>query len=92
MKCSSAGDAHGDDVLLFPAEKSIQLSSGRLPGDANEDGSVGWADLILMLKHVSGWSVTINTSNADVTADGSVGWTDLILLLKYVSGWNVELK
>ncbi len=92
VKCTSAGDADGKDIMLSSVEKLIQISSGRLPGDANEDGSVGWADLILMLKHVSGWSVTINTSNADVTADGSVGWTDLILLLKYVSGWNVELK
>jgi len=92
VKCTSAGDADGKDIMLSSVEKLIQISSGRLPGDANEDGSVGWADLILMLKHVSGWSVTINTSNADVTADGSVGWTDLILLLKYLSGWNVELK
>ncbi|MBQ6950547.1 MAG: peptidoglycan DD-metalloendopeptidase family protein [Clostridia bacterium] len=92
IKCASAGDAEGEDTMLSSVEKLIQLSSGRTPGDANEDGTVGWADLILMLKYVSGWSVSLNTANADVTADGSVGWTDLILLLKYVSGWNVELK
>lgn len=92
VNCVSAGDADGKDILLSSAEKVIKLSSGRIPGDANDDGSVGWPDLILMLKHVSGWSVSINMTNADVTADDSVGWNDLILLLKHVSGWNVELK
>lgn len=70
----------------------IVAASDRLPGDADDNGVVDWPDLILMLKYVSDWDVTINTSNADVTADGMVYWDDMILILKYISGWDVELK
>lgn len=92
VTCVSAGDANGKDVMFNGAEKVIQLVSNRIPGDADDNGTVDWADVILALKHAMKLNVAINTSNADVTADNTVNWNDVILLLKYVMKLNVELK
>lgn len=66
--------------------------SERVPGDANEDGSVDILDALLVLKFDCGWDVTLNEANADVNADGSADILDALLLLKYDCGWDVELK
>jgi len=92
VKCLSAGDSEGKNVMFSATEKKIQLASNRVPGDADENGIVDWGDLILILKYVSLWDVSINLSNAEVTGNGVVNWDDLILLLKYVSLWDVQLK
>ena len=92
VTCVSAGDANGKDVMFTGAEKTIQLSSNRTPGDANDDGAVDWADVILALKYTMKLNVSINLENAEVTADGIVDWSDVILLLKYVMKLNVQLQ
>ena len=64
----------------------------RIPGDANSDGKVTTADVLQLLKYVSGWGVEVNAANSDVTGDGKITTADVLLLLKYVSGWGVTLK
>ena len=64
----------------------------RVPGDANSDGKVTTADVLQLLKYVSGWGVEVNAANSDVTGDGKITTADVLLLLKYVSGWGVILK
>lgn len=76
--------------ITFEVKKPVV--SDRLPGDADDNGVVEWADLIAMLKFVSEWGNEINESNADVNADNNVSWDDMILILKYISGWDVELQ
>lgn len=76
--------------ITFEVKKPVV--SDRIPGDADDNGFVEWADLIEMLKFVSEWGNEINESNADVNEDNAVSWDDMILILKYISGWDVELK
>ena len=64
----------------------------RIPGDANSDGKVTTADVLQLLKYVSGWGVEVNAANSDVTGDGKITTADVLLLLKYVSGWGVTLQ
>ena len=64
----------------------------RVPGDANSDGKVTTADVLQLLKYVSGWGVEVNAANSDVTGDGKITTADVLLLLKYVSGWGVTLQ
>ena len=64
----------------------------RLPGDVNRDEKVNTADVLLLLKYVSGWDVSIAEENADVTGDEKINTADVLQLLKYVSGWDVTLR
>ena len=64
----------------------------RLPGDVNRDEKVNTADVLLLLKYVSGWGVSIAEENADVTGDEKINTADVLQLLKYVSGWDVTLR
>ena len=66
--------------------------ANRIPGDANSDGKVTTADVLQLLKYVSGWGVEVNAANSDVTGDGKITTADVLLLLKYVSGWGVTLQ
>lgn len=73
-------------------EGSIQIKvTDRIPGDANDDGSVTAADALLTLKYAANWDVEINLSNADVTADGNVTAVDALNILKYVAQWDIVL-
>lgn len=76
--------------ITFEVKKPVV--SDRLPGDADDNGVVEWADLIAMLKFVSNWGNTINEANANVNGDDMVSWDDMILILKYISGWGIELQ
>ena len=66
--------------------------SERVSGDANGDGKITTADVLQLLKYVSGWGVEVNAANSDVTGDGKITTADVLLLLKYVSGWGVTLQ
>ena len=63
-----------------------------IPGDADGDGTVGTADVLRMLKHVSGWGVRVNETNAAVSGGDTVNTADVLLVLKYISGWDVTLQ
>ena len=63
----------------------------RVPGDADDDGSVGIMDALAILQYDVGWDVTINSVNADVDASGGVDIMDALLILQYDVGWDVEL-
>ena len=58
----------------------------------NRDEKVNTADVLLLLKYVSGWGVSIAEENADVTGDEKINTADVLQLLKYVSGWDVTLR
>ena len=64
----------------------------RIPGDANDDGSVDAKDALLIMQYVAGWNLSINGYLADVNADGKVTVEDAILIFQHDSGLDVELK
>lgn len=72
--------------------KITVLAPERVPGDADDNGSVSINDAVLILRHAAGESVSINASNAEVNNDGVVNGMDALLLLQYAAGWDVVLQ
>lgn len=54
-------------------------------GDVTGDGRVNAADLVRLMKYISGADVEINTVTADVNGDGSINSKDLTRLMKLIS-------
>lgn len=55
-----------------------------LPGDADLDGKVDFADLLIVARHYGQQNAT--WSEGDFNADGSVGFDDLVLLARNYTG------
>lgn len=72
--------------------KTVSNPKPRLPGDADDNGSVSISDAALILQYAAGETSSINTSNAEVTGDGAVNAQDALLILQYAAGWSVTLK
>ena len=66
--------------------------NARIPGDADDNRTVNIYDALTILKHLSGETVGINLSNAEVTGDGQLSVQDAMLIMKKGAGWNVTLK
>ena len=62
-----------------------------LYGDANNDGKVNSKDVVMMKKHLAGYSVNIYLGNCDVNIDGKVNSKDVVMVMKYLAGYNVVL-
>ncbi len=60
--------------------------------DANDDGKVTTADLILVRQYITGLTneTALNITAADVSGDGSVTTADLILIRQYIAGLITE--
>lgn len=67
---------------------TVTVKDAGLSGDINIDGTVGLADLMLCLNHVSGSDMLSGEAleAADVNGDGKVDLTDLMRILNYTSG------
>lgn len=61
----------------------------QLLGDANNDGKVDAADVLIILQHSAGWNVTVNTAKADVTGDGVIGISDALKILQNIMGGDI---
>ena len=77
-----------DGTVTFEVKKA---ASGRVPGDANDDGMFDVIDILMCLQKNSGWNVTINESNCDVNQDGVFDVIDILMMLQKNSGWDVTL-
>ena len=64
----------------------------RLPGDADDDGTVTLADALCVLSYTAGDEVQINLSNADVAGENGVNLEDALRIMQYIAGWNVTLQ
>ena len=60
-------------------------------GDTNGDGGINNRDLVLLLRYVNGWDVTLDLAAADVNGDGRINNRDVVLLQRYINGWDVQL-
>lgn len=79
-----------NDVPDDPTDEP-DVPADRLPGDADQDGSVTIMDALAVLQYSVGWDVDISMSNADVDADGSATIMDALRILQYCVGWDAEL-
>ncbi|MBQ7138401.1 MAG: dockerin type I repeat-containing protein [Clostridia bacterium] len=69
----------------YPATAWVALIGGEedgLCGDADGNGQVNVQDALLILQHDAGWSVRINSDNADVDGSGSVNRLDAVEILR----------
>ena len=71
---------------------TVTVLPPRIPGDADDNRTVNIYDALTILKHLSGETVGINLSNAEVTGDGQLSVQDAMLIMKKGAGWNVTLK
>lgn len=75
FSCYASGQ---DDVKIY---RKIAL----VPGDANGDGKVTVADVMMVVNHILGNSSSnINLKNADVNNDGGVNVTDVMGIVKII--------
>ena len=72
--------------------KAYPKSSARLPGDANESGTVDIRDVMLIQQSIAGWNVTVKKENCDVNGDGLINIKDVMLIQQSIAGWKVTLK
>lgn len=66
-----------------------------LAGDANDDGKVGLADVLIIKQYAQGKESAIKNillPAADVDGDGDVDNDDAILVSRYCVGWDVILR
>ena len=73
----SSGGVHGTVDLTFSA-----AMQQRLPGDANDDGKVGFADLLILAQNY-GKSPGQTFDTGDFNNDGGVGFDDLLILAQH---------
>lgn len=88
---TSADPSYGDATMLgtmtigkatpvFSALSSPTVAGFALPGDANLDGKVTFADLVQVARHYGQTGATWTTG--DFNYDGSVGFDDFVLLAR----------
>lgn len=80
------------DVLEDEEEEDEFVSAASIEtgilGDLNGDMVVDNKDVILMYRHIAGWTQDINTRVLDFNGDGYTNIADANHLMKYVSGWQ----
>ena len=79
------------EITVSPKTVTVAKYSSRVPGDIDGDKDVDIDDVVLLLKKVSRWNVSVVEENCNVDGKGSVDIDDVVLLLKYVSKWNVVI-
>ena len=85
-------NVYGQYHYNWDIEAAIVNDPSRLPGDADDNGSVDIYDALTILKHLSGEAVDINLTNAEVNRDNQVNVQDAMLIMEKSAGWNVKLK
>ena len=80
--------AETENVSFIPLDEPIPLA-----GDADGNGTVALADLLMIAKHLAGWELgdAFFAENADPDGDGQLTVSDLTLLAKFLAGWEVSL-
>ncbi|MBQ8556428.1 MAG: leucine-rich repeat protein [Clostridia bacterium] len=78
-------------LINCSAEIIYYDETDRIAGDATADGVVDMRDALRVLRHLAGWDVVINESNADCNGDGTIDMRDALRLLRHLAGWEVEL-
>lgn len=82
----TVGTAPGESVRVDTFTVSA-VNVRRDAGDVNKDGKVNLTDVALMLRHIAGWDVTVDSDEADADGNGKVNITDATLVLRIIAGW-----
>lgn len=78
----------GSTTVKVKAQTEEPPVSDRVPGDANEDGSVNTADALVIMQKIAGYpGITLNESNADCNRDGSVNTADALRIMQKIAGY-----
>jgi hypothetical protein len=80
------------EYVTFETEDATIKVVDYLVGDANSDGEINMMDTGMIMRHILGYDVEINTDAADVNADGKVNNMDYVILGRYIADWDIELK
>ena len=75
------------DILEDEDEVHAAAIKTGILGDLNGDERVDNRDVVLMYRHIAGWSQDINSDVLDFNGDGYVTNSDAHHLLKYTSEW-----
>lgn len=96
ITCAVGNDANNVSKKITQSYKYDYDNESNNPekvsGDVNNDGNINNKDCALLMQHLNGWNVQINTVNADVTGEGSINNKDCALLMQYLNNWDVTLK
>lgn len=100
----SVNSKNGENLLLAACEVSGTLAvyrceykASEIPvptviyGDANDDGKVTAADVLLIRQYIAGQNVHINMTAADVNCDENITVNDVLLIRKSIAGQHVHL-
>lgn len=86
----------------IPTESSVVTTSavntttttvayGLIYGDANDDGKITAADVLLIRKSIAGQNVSLNRQASDVNVDEKLTASDVLLIRKYIAGQSIHL-
>ena len=89
---SQPGQPGGTQPGGGESELPIIPVTTRTPGDADNNGTININDVLLIQQYIAGWSVSINTRNADVNGDMLININDVLLIQQSIAGWGVTLK
>lgn len=83
--------AEGTDAelaIMTEEEFAEYNQTSVVKGDINEDGSIGTSDLMLLVNHILGNTITgtFNESAADLDDDGKISTSDLMRLVNIILG------
>ena len=84
--------AEGTVTITATAANGVSASctiNVLLLGDANNDGKLDVADVLIILQYSAGWDVTVNPAKADVTSDGTIGISDALKILQDCMGGDI---
>ena len=76
--CDGTGPCPNFIILVATIDSTAVVRA--LPGDADLDGKVDFADLVIVARHYGQHNAT--WADGDFNADGSVGFDDLVLLAR----------
>ena len=79
-------------LATLTAASSLAAASSAFPvwrGDANGDGRIDLKDAAILMKHSTGWDVSVADS-ADFDGDGEINTGDVMYVMRYLTGWHNE--
>lgn len=97
MKAVYTGDymifetTHFSTYMITDTQMKSVEEQTAIYGDANNDGTVNSKDVVMMKKHLAGYTVDIDLSVCDVNGDGAVNSKDVVLVMKKLAGYDVAL-
>ena len=78
-------------ILTITTVSFVKANGKIIPGDANDDGVVNVADIVLVTNYILGKSTdNFNVEGADVNNDGSINATDIVAIVSMIVAPNTK--